>query len=144
MEKAYRLHDCLMVVGIEEGHIRIANDAAFKRMVTLQPVRAVTQLVNLIKADYQRHYGKPIVITDDSFAVEIWAHLYFEYFLLKYHRLFRFVFRFGLYRRFLRSCEVIDCGERGIDPNRRMWDILAPFRGRIAKWLPKNPSLQQK
>ena len=122
---------------INKGLICITNDAALKYAAMLQPLAFAKQLVNWTQEDHQETYGETIAINNHSFIAEIWGHLYFEYCLLKYSAFGKFIFPFGLYRRFLRSCEVIDCGERGRDPNRRLWDKLVPIRGWLGRRLAK-------
>jgi hypothetical protein len=137
MEKQYVLDGLHVRVGIEEGLVRIINDSALRRLLLSQPEATTPALVSRIKADYKATQGKALLITDDSFTVEIWGHLYFDYFLLKHSVLLKTILFFGLYNRLCRSCEVFDCGERGKDPNRHFWDRLAPHRNKIARWLPK-------
>ena len=137
MEKHYVINDCQVKVVFEEGLIRITNDKALKRAAQRDPQESVDLLIKQINEDYYSYQGKALAVTSDSLAVEIWGHIYIEYFLLKYKKLLRVILVFGLYTRFRRSCEVIDCGEHGKDPNRGLWDMLAPHRGRIAERLPK-------
>lgn len=140
MKKHYLIRDNPVTVQVREGFVHITSNQSLTRAIRDRPTTAVAQLVSQIKEDYLHDFGKPLAITDDSFVVEIWGHFYFERFLLKYSKILRFILIFGLYKRLCRSCEVIDCGERGKDPNRRFWDKLAPFRSQIAKWLPATPA----
>lgn len=145
MEKRYDLYGFPVTVAFGAGLVRIHNDRFLKQAVDSDPVQSVAKLVQWVKADHAAYTGQDLAIGDDSVAVEIWGHLYFEYFLLKYRRLLRIILFFGLYGRLCRSCVVIDCGERGKDPNRRFWDYLARHRGRMAKWVTQSgPSLHRR
>lgn len=135
MEKQYTLDGVSVRVALVEGLVRIVNDLPFKQAVIDQPHGITTALVTEIKADYDAVFGKRLAIRDDSFVVEILGHLYFDYLLLRYRRILKFICAFGLYDRFCRSCKVIDCGERGKDPNRWIWDRLVPFRKILARRL---------
>ncbi|RQP17178.1 MAG: hypothetical protein EAS52_09540 [Parapedobacter sp.] len=137
MERRYKVGGYEVIVELNEGLVRIVNNDAFKHAVAVQSTNSVASLIGSIQADYITGYGTSLAIGDNSFAVEIWGHLYFEYFLLKYNKLLRIIFLFGLYKRFLRSCQVFDCGEAGKDPNRWVWDRLARYRRTIESWLPK-------
>ncbi|MFC3197469.1 hypothetical protein ACFOET_07575 [Parapedobacter deserti] len=137
MRKSYKLQDCSIEVGIKEGLIQITSDKCFRLAISRAPEQIASLLVGQVKADYYLHFGKALQVGDDSLIVEIWGHIYFEYFLQKYGRFLRIIFFGALYNRLCRSCEVIDCGEREKDPNRRIWDKLGPHRKRIARWLPK-------
>ncbi len=135
MEKQYTLDGVSVRVTFVKGLVRIVNDMPFKQAVVGQPEKITTALVAEIKADYEAVFGSALAIPDDSFVVEILGHLYFDYLLLKYRRILKFICRFGLYDRFCASCKVIDCGEYGKDPNRWVWDKLVPFRKTLAKQL---------
>lgn len=137
MTLRYEIDGHEVIVNIHEQLACITNDDAFKSAIASQPVQSVAFLIKSLQVDYARVYGSALAIEDDSFAAEIWGHLYAEYYLLKYKNALRFVFPFGLYDRFLRSCRVFDCGARGKDPNRWVWDRLARYRHKIEGWLPK-------
>ncbi len=137
MKKRYTLNGNQVEVFFNEGLIGITNDAALKRLVQANPEESVELLVRQINKDYRVYHGRALAITDDSFIVEIWGHIYFEHFLLKYRKLLQSILFFGLYQRLCKSCEVIDCGEKGKDPNRKVWDILSRYKKQFAKWLPK-------
>lgn len=139
MEKQYTLGGFPVHVALKEGLVHIVNDGRFRQALVGRSERTTSILVALIKADHEVTFGRDLDIGDDSFAVEIWGHLYADYLLRKYSRLLRHVLVFGLYGRFRRSCEVIDCGERGKDPNRWLWNILMPFRKMLARRLDNIP-----
>lgn len=137
MDKTYVLYSYAITAVIDKGLVRITNDNALKSVAAVQPLAFAERLIDLIQADYRRAYGKALAIDPLSFIVEIWGHMYFEYCLLEYSMLFRILFPFGLYNRFLRSCKVIDCGEWGRDPNRWLWDRLVPLRSWLGRRLAK-------
>jgi len=135
MEKQYRLDGVPIRVKIQEGLVRIVNDLSFKQAADKQLQVTTRTLVTQIKTDYKAIFGCDLAIPDDSFITEIWGHLYADYFLLRYRRMMKCILIFGLYDRFLRSCEVIDCGERGKDPNRWLWNKLTPFQKLLGRRL---------
>lgn len=135
MEKQYTLDGRSVHVVMEDGLVRIDNDISLRRALVKQPEAATRLLVAGIKADYEAVFGTRLGIGNDSFIVEIWGHLYFDHLLLKHRRILRVILAFGLYNRFVRSCAVIDCGERGKDPNRWLWDRLVPLRHMMGKRL---------
>ncbi|SEL16963.1 hypothetical protein [Parapedobacter koreensis] len=137
MEKEYLIGDRVINVDIEEGMVHIINGEPLRNALIAKPGQSTVLLITQIKQDYVSRYGKPLVIGDNSFITEILGHLYIEYLLLKYRRLLQTALFFGLYKRLRQSCEVIDCGEAGKDPNRWFWDKLAPYGNRIARWLSK-------
>jgi len=137
MKRQYTLYNQPVEVDLEEGLVRISNNGCLARLMVTQHERSTASLVDLIQADHLAQYGRGLEISTDSLVMEIWGHIYFGYILLKYKKLMRFIFLFGLYNRFLRSCVVIDCGEQGKDPNRKLWDLLTPFRNWVGRRLAK-------
>lgn len=133
METHYPIRGNLVTAYIHEGLACIVNDDALKRVVGAEPTKSVSSLVRQIKADYIIRFGKQLAIEEHSFAIEILGHVYFERFLRRHRRILRWVLFWGLYDRFCRSCVVIDCGERGKDPNRFFWDALSVFYRNASK-----------
>ena len=131
MQQRYEVGGHWVTVEMSQGLVRIANDRGFKKAVSVQPRDRLVSLIDSIRVDYERAFGRPLAIRRDSLVVEIWGHLYAERLLLKYKRFFQVFLIFGLYKRFLRSCEVFDCGERHKDRNRWLWDRLAWYSDKI-------------
>ena len=94
-------------------------------------------LVKLIKTDYFALTGKELRISDNSLIVEIWGHVYAGYFMLAMKKLFRTQLTDYLAKIVLKRCEIIDCGEKEIDRNRRIWDMFALGKNLIKKLLPR-------
>ena len=135
MERQYRFDGLSVRVEVMEGLVRIVNDLPLKQALDKHLQATTASLVTQVKADYEGAFGRALAISDESFIAEIWGHLYADYLLLKYSKLLKCILRFGLYDRFMRSCEVIDCGEHGKDPNRWLWNQLAPFRKTLRRRL---------
>src|SRR3546814_12751164 len=121
MEKRYILGGRPVRVEIGVGLVRIVNDLPFRAAVVEQPEVTTTALVAGIKADYKVAVGRELAIRDEPFIVEIWGHLYFHYILLKYSKILKVIFIFGLYDKFCHSCVIIDCGENGKDHYQWIW-----------------------
>lgn len=69
-----------------------------------------------------------------SLAIEILAHVFVDRFASSVGE---FIGRFdterqgtitGLMEKLKERTDVIDCGEAAVDGNRRIWDMLVPFR----------------
>lgn len=135
MERQYRLDGLAVSVEIRKGLVCIVNDESFRCMLDRQLQMATTTPVAGIRTDHQTLVGRDLAIPDDSIIVEIWGHVYADYLLLKYSRILKYLLIFGLYARLRRSCAVIDCGERGKDPNRWVWNKLTPFKKMLGRRL---------
>ncbi len=97
----------------------------------------------LVHAIYQTHdarHGGPLRISERSFLLEIYGHIYVDYYLLRYARFFRALLSARLYVRLLQSCEDIDCGDRSKDPNRFFWNLLSALDWAIYPLFPQNIS----
>lgn len=133
MELRYTIQDTTVTVAMEDGLVRIVNDRAFTQLLHTEPRKTALCLVKWITTDYDARFGKQLAISSSSFAIEILGHVYFELLLRKYPKVLRIVLFNGLYDRLCRSCAVIDCGEKGKDPNRRLWDMLSMITRHLIK-----------
>ncbi len=137
MQKTIRLEGRELIVIFGQGVVRIENNEELLVYIGESPYVHTKQLVEAIQAIYSQSYGSRLGITGSSFIIEIWGHTYFEYTMLRNERLGRFLFPFGLYKRLVDSCKVIDCGEASIDGNRWLWDVLSVFVPLVSRIIPR-------
>jgi len=140
MDKVYELINCDIKVCLDEGLIRIYSDKAFWRYLDDEVALRTLELVKVIKTDYQKEFNKSLKISDNSFMVEIWAHVYSDYFGLLIKRNLKIKWIQNLVQKGIERAEIIDCGEKKFDTNRWVWDVLAHFKPIILLFLPKNIS----
>jgi len=140
MDNVYQLGDHRIQVRMENGVIRIKNDIHLWQLFDRDVKQRTHCLIDRIKADYRFNFGKPLQIHAKSIAIEIWGHLYYEYLLLRICRLLHIDPSTKKVKRLLRPSTIIDCGEKGKDSNRFIWDISIPFYRLISSLLPKNIS----
>lgn len=138
MKKTYTLNDCQVHVTFGEGMVHIYNDSAFWDFVDADPIESVALLVRQIKSEYLKYMGQALAVTDRSFVVEVWGHLYYEYYVLRLKCMLnaRWFDRWSV--KLLRPSASIDCGEKGKDRNRWLWDLLSGCSHIIARLLPKD------
>lgn len=134
--KTYTFHTIPIQVVFEEGIIRITNNAYLWMLFDEDIIGRTVLLVHAIKRDYHAYYGKPLAIKDKSLGLEIWGHLYYEVFILSVCKLLRLNKYARRVKNLLKSAQIIDCGERNKDSNRRLWDILAPIHNFIGRFFP--------
>ncbi len=141
MQKTLRLGGRELIVIFGQGVVRIESSEDLWDYIRENPPGRTKRLVKKIQEIYEGNFGSRLDISEKSFIMEIWGHLYFEFFLLRNPGIGRFMFPFGLYSRLVRSCEAIDCGEADIDGNRWLWDVLGLFVPLLSRILPqKRPS----
>lgn len=138
--KTYTFHTIPIQVVFEEGIIRITNDLQLWIFYDQHIIERTVWLVNIIKQDYNEFFGKPLAISNRSLGLEIWGHLYYEVFILRFSKLFRLNIHSQRMKNLLKPAQIIDCGERDKDSNRRLWNLLAPLFSFISKLLPLNIS----
>lgn len=138
--KTYTFHTIPIQVVFEEGIIRITNDLQLWIFYDQHIIERTAWLVNIIKQDYSEFFGKPLIISNRSLGLEIWGHLYYEVFILRFSKFFRLNVYSRRMKNMLKPVQIIDCGEREKDSNRRLWDFLAPLSSFISKLLPLNIS----
>ncbi len=138
MQKKFKYQDGELFVAFGQGVVRIDNNERLWVYINTHPPEKTKALTGWIQQTYAEAFGGRLEISDHSLMMEIWGHIYFEYFLLRNERLGKFFFPFGLYERLVASCEAIDCGERGLDGNRWLWDLLGIFTPLVGKLIPRN------
>ena len=100
--------------------VHIPNDAALYHYLQQKP-NGEYHLADHILRTYRNQYGKELRISRQSLATEIRWHV----------RVYRWMQKTGFPgRRLDRRMKVIDCGERKIDNNRFIWDLLSRSRRR--------------
>lgn len=135
-KQEYRFGDCAVVVQFENCSVHITNDKGLWTLLEEDIESRTTAFADWIKAQYQSFFQKELDITTDSLVVEIWGHVYFEYYILAVKELLKLKLIAGFLENILQASEVIDCGESGLDNNRKLWDMLAPHKAFILKMLP--------
>ena len=138
MEKKYELFGSLIQVSFQENSVHIVNDKELWQLLSEDIENRTAALAHNIRNDFEHTYKRPLEISEDALVVEIWGHVYFEYFALAIGNLVQLKLIEQLVDTMVKYSDVIDCGEPGYDSNRKVWDLLAPHKERIAGWLPKN------
>lgn len=141
MEKLFQYSTGQFKVGFRPGMVSIHNDDHLWRFLQTHARVRTQELVDWVQTQHEEAYGHRIRISDQSFVMEIWGHVYFEYFMLRNEKVGRILFPFGLYSRLVKSCEEVDCGESPIDHNRWLWDILGIFTPIVGRLIPRNALL---
>jgi hypothetical protein len=134
MQRTFKYNKGEIEVAFAQGVVRVDNDRDLWEYIHFDPYKNTRILVTWMKQVYVNAFGEELRISDNSLAMEIWGHIYFEQFLLRHPTLGRFLFPFGLYQRLVTSCKAVDCGESSKDSNRWLWDflgILTPIAGRV-------------
>jgi hypothetical protein len=135
-KQEYRDGDCAVTVQFEDRSIHITNNKSLWTLLGEDIESRTAAFAAWIKAQYYGFFGKELDITTDSLIVEIWGHVYFEYYVLAIKELLKLKLIEGFLESILEPSEVIDCGESGLDNNRKLWDMLAPHKEFILKVLP--------
>ena len=114
----------------EDKVIRVQIDPALKQI--LKKGRAAGHaLADELRTTYRNRQGKDLMISRNSLYAEIRIHVFFDRWFVIFEKLFVFV---PPLRRLFHSLHVhtaqIDCGERSIDNNRRIFDLVSFLFGR--------------
>jgi hypothetical protein len=137
MEQHFLVRGNSIKVQLEQGALHITNDKELWGLLNEQTEAATDDFIDLLKKEYQRLFHVPLDISDASLAVEIWGHVYFEYFALIFEKMVNMNLIKQVANKITAYCEVIDCGESAKDNNRFFWNMIAPFKKQIAAMLPK-------
>lgn len=138
MDKVYVLEGNKIKVGLEPQLIRVYSNAELWHYLDGKANERFELLVNTIKADYAQQFGKALAISNDSLIVEILVHVYCDYLGLSFNRMIRIKWIQALVKKLLKRAEVVDCGEKEVDSNRWIWDLMAGSKPVFIRILPKN------
>lgn len=123
-------------VRMERHIVRIVTDTALKEYLMQEGVGSL-ELAEDIRHKYRAVFHQELDISTESLAVEILIHAEVDGFMRRRHRITEGM-PSGIVRavqelaeRIETSTAVIDCGERSVDGNRWIFDMLAPFHGLI-------------
>lgn len=136
-EKIYELSGHELLVIFDEKLVRIKKPKALQKFLSLAIDNRSEVLVNYIKQDYFLLMGKELDITNDSLIIEIWGHAYASYFARAMKNLIKLQLVENVADFVINRSDTIDCGESEVDSNRKIWDVLANFKGIILTFLPK-------
>ncbi|MBO9671837.1 MAG: hypothetical protein J7577_00215 [Sphingobacteriaceae bacterium] len=140
MDKIYDLAGNKIKVGLKPQLIRVYSNAQLWTYLEGKAdtrLRRFELLVNTIKADYKQHFGKALVISNASLIVEILVHVYCDYLGLSFNRIVQIKWIQALVKKLLERAEVVDCGEKAVDSNRWVWDLLAGSKSFFIRILPE-------
>ncbi|MBC6109388.1 hypothetical protein ACFOG5_03820 [Pedobacter fastidiosus] len=138
MNKVYELENCKIKVHLEPKLIRVYSNAELWRFFDGKLNSRFNLLTETIKTNYRNHFGVDLNITNDSLIVEIVVHVYCDYIGLGFNRFIKIRWIQKLVGKLLKRAEIVDCGEKGVDSNRWLWDFLSKYKAQILKLLPKN------
>jgi len=138
MDKIYELATNKIKVALEPQLIRVYSNAELWAYLDGKAKSRFELLIHTIKADYELQFGKALAISNDSLIVEILVHVYCDYLGLSFNRIVSVKWIQNLVKKLLKRAEVVDCGERSVDSNRWVWDLLAGSKSLFIAILPKN------
>jgi len=137
LEKTYELSGCKLVVSFKQQLIRIASPQALQKFLSQDIELRSKILVNYIKQDYLNFIGKELAVSNNSIIIEIWGHVYASYLAKSVKKLIRLKLIQPTLNLIIERSDTIDCGEKEVDSNRWIWDLLAHFKWMILKLIPK-------
>lgn len=105
--------------------VRIANDNALKSYLKNGKRKSCLELAEHILDRYQKEFGCPLNIKPHSLSVEIYDHYLLQEITYKIEKI---TGEIRPTQWMINHMKVIDCGERDIDNNRFLWDMLAFFK----------------
>jgi hypothetical protein len=138
MHKVYELEGNKIKVGLELQLIRVFSNAELWKYLDGKANDRFELLVDTIKRDYAQQFGKVLTISNDSLIVEILVHVYCDYLGLSFNRIVKIKWVQTLVKKLLKRAEVVDCGEKSVDSNRWLWDLLAGSKSFFISILPQN------
>lgn len=136
-EKIYDLSGHKLLVVFRDQLIQIKKPHHLKQFLSSDIKNRSEVLVNYIKQDYFLIFGKELNVTNNSIIIEIWAHVFASHLARASKKIITFKPIGKLADLILKRSDIIDCGESNVDSNRKLWDVLANFKGIILAFLPQ-------
>lgn len=140
MDKIYKLEGKKIKVGLEPKLIRVYSNAqlwAYLEGKAAVRLNRFELLVNTIKVDYEQHFDQVLAISNASLIVEILVHVYCDYLGLYFNHIVTIKWLQQIVKKLLKRAEVVDCGEKTVDSNRWVWDLLAGSQSLFINILPE-------
>ena len=109
-------------VTYEKRVVRVANDKALMALFRSSGRKGALALSEYITCEHAKRFDEDLRITKKSLAAEIYGHYVLMRISLRAKK------RFGNIkpvRWMIRHMDVVDCGDRGVDNNRFVWDIYS-------------------
>ena len=133
MENTWRTEFHDISVCYTEQLVQIKTDEKLLAFLK-KPGRDATALSGYMKKTYEEIFGKELKISVESLAIELLIHLYADEFVhgIEYFGKFLPLYLQAELETYMqkieRRTEVIDSGEAEIDPDRKFFDRLVPYR----------------
>ena len=133
MENTWRTEFHDISVCYTEQLVQIKTDEKLLAFLK-KPRRDATALSEYMKKTYEEIFGKELKISVESMAIELLIHLYVDEFVhgIEYFGKFLPLYLQAELETYMqkmeRRTEVIDSGEAEIDPDRKFFDRLVPYR----------------
>lgn len=133
MENTWRTEFHDISVCYTEQLVQIKTDEKLLAFLK-KPGRDATALSEYMKKTYEEIFGKELKISVESLAIELLIHLYADEFVhgIEYFGKFLPLYLKAELETYMqkmeRRTEVIDSGEAEIDPDRKFFDRLVPYR----------------
>ena len=133
MENTWRTEFHDISVCYTEQLVQIKTDEKLLAFLK-KPGRDATALSEYMKKTYEEIFGKELKISVESMAIELLIHLYADEFVhgIEYFGKFLPLYLQAELETYMqkmeRRNEVIDSGEAEIDPDRKFFDRLVPYR----------------
>ncbi|MBS5932235.1 MAG: hypothetical protein KIC94_05095 [Clostridiales bacterium] len=111
--------------------VQIKCDYELMKYLAL-PGNGAVELSKYIKENYKKYRNKNLDISIDSLAIEILAHAYIDKFAETIEKINNRLTKndkneiIKVMEKIKNRTEIIDCGEKAIDSNRIVWDMLKP------------------
>src|SRR5690606_19294664 len=86
MKKQMLIDGHQLPVILRRNVVSIDNNPVLWSFINQNPLRNTQKLIDYIQADYQKIFGEKFPLSDNSFIMEIWGHMYFESFLVNYKK----------------------------------------------------------
>ena len=114
-----------ITVTYELKAVHIVCDDALEKFLKNGKRKAAFKLAGMILHEYENQFKSKLKIKRHSLSVEIYDHFLLYKISIKIEKL---IGKTRPTQWLLRHMDIIDCGEKEVDNNRFLWDMLSLYR----------------
>lgn len=115
------------LISLTDAAVLLHNSESLESFLRKNSYVNALLLANKIQEAYKAYFSRPLNISEDSIAVEILGHVYFENFIETLGNKIPIKLMDTISEKIRSRCNEINIGEKDQDHNRTFWDLVTPI-----------------
>lgn len=136
MKRKLYIHGIPISVTFSSRICSIQNDINLAYLLSRKIKEHTVLLADAVYQEFFNIYHRQLSIRKNSFMVEVWGHVYCDYYAQKLSKLLPTKWTNKLAKRISKYCAQVDIGEKPYDKNRFFWDAISWCKPLVQMLLP--------